>query len=162
MQYPDNTTTWYTTNDSTFEVTGFQLEVGPQVTPFEHRSFGDELALCQRYYDTSYPYGIAPGTASQPAGAIYSRYSAEVTTRMDLGTRWTTTMRATPTVVAYSPSAGTAARVDDNSNGTGSSAVAVVTVASYEQVSTKGFGGIVVNTATDNVMSYHYTADAEI
>ena len=39
---------------------------------------------------------------------------------------------------------------------------AVVTTASYEQVSTKGLGGIVVNTATDNVMSYHYTADAEI
>jgi len=81
---------------------------------------------------------------------------------MDLGVRWTTTMRTTPTVVAYSPSAGTAARVDDNSNGTGASASAVVTTASYEQVSTKGLGGIVVNTATDNVMSYHYTADAEI
>jgi len=30
--------------------TGLQLEVGEQATPFEHRSFGEELALCQRYY----------------------------------------------------------------------------------------------------------------
>ncbi len=41
--------TWYTTNDATFEVTGFQLEVGTQATPFEHRGESEELALCQRY-----------------------------------------------------------------------------------------------------------------
>ncbi len=31
-------------------LTGVQLEVGEQATPFEHRSIGDELARCQRYY----------------------------------------------------------------------------------------------------------------
>jgi hypothetical protein len=31
--------------------TGFQLEVGDTATPFEHRSYGDELAKCQRYYE---------------------------------------------------------------------------------------------------------------
>jgi len=33
-----------------FEVTGCQLEVGRNATEFEHRSYGEELALCQRYY----------------------------------------------------------------------------------------------------------------
>ena len=47
---PDNPTTWYTTNDATLEFTGIQLEVGSVATPFEHRSFGDELARCQRYF----------------------------------------------------------------------------------------------------------------
>jgi hypothetical protein len=47
---PDSTSTWYTTNDATFELTGLQLEVGSQATPFEHRSYGEELGLCQRYY----------------------------------------------------------------------------------------------------------------
>ena len=31
-------------------VTGWQIELGNQVTPFEHRSFGEELGLCQRYF----------------------------------------------------------------------------------------------------------------
>ena len=45
----DATTTWYTTNDSTFEITGVQLEVGDTATSFEHISHGDELRRCSRY-----------------------------------------------------------------------------------------------------------------
>ena len=52
----DNATTWYTTNDATLEITGIQLEVGSVATNFEHRSFSEELARCQRYCYVT-PYG---------------------------------------------------------------------------------------------------------
>jgi len=40
----------FSAQTGTFYLTGVQLELGEQATPFEHRSFGDELARCQRYY----------------------------------------------------------------------------------------------------------------
>ena len=46
---PDMASTWLTAGASTFDLTGVQLEVGSVATDFEHRSFGQELALCQRY-----------------------------------------------------------------------------------------------------------------
>ena len=52
---PDMTGTWYTTNDATFEYTGMQLEVGSVATDFEHRSFGQELQLCKRYFQNHAP-----------------------------------------------------------------------------------------------------------
>ena len=46
----DGQTNVYGTNGATWLVTGVQLELGKVATPFEHRSYGEELALCQRYY----------------------------------------------------------------------------------------------------------------
>jgi hypothetical protein len=53
------------------QITGMQLELGSVATPFEHRSYGEELALCQRYYQritaSGYAYRIAAGSWSGPS-----------------------------------------------------------------------------------------------
>ena len=49
------------TTTFTFDITHVQLEVGSVATEFEHRFYGEELALCQRYYfelkSSQYSYG---------------------------------------------------------------------------------------------------------
>ena len=89
--YPDNTTDWYETNDATWELTGVQLEVGSQATPFEHLGFGEELSLCRRYYyresieNTEYFNGL--GKADSDGNSI------------DLNLRFPVRMRITPTAL---------------------------------------------------------------
>ena len=41
---------FFSSTNNRFFLTGVQLEIGDQATEFEHRSYGEELALCQRYY----------------------------------------------------------------------------------------------------------------
>ena len=87
-QMPDMTSTWWTTNDATYEITGVQFEVGPTNTPFEHRSYGEELARCQRYY-----YLAAAG--SSKALGLGVNYTAS---EMHCAITYPVTMRATPTL----------------------------------------------------------------
>ena len=46
-------TSFFDSTDREFFLTGVQLEVGSVATPFEHRSFGEELSACQRYFQYS-------------------------------------------------------------------------------------------------------------
>ena len=62
-------TSFFDSTDREFFITGLQMEVGSQATPFEHRSFGEELALCQRYYFQIGPY---PSSSGYGALAIFS------------------------------------------------------------------------------------------
>ena len=94
----------FSATSNTFEITGAQLEVGSQATPFEHRSFGDELNRCLRYYHTSNigdPDGSLNGGAS---GIAFD--AAEVAVCYE----FPVPMRATPTVTLRD-NAGNTARV---------------------------------------------------
>ena len=59
---------FFSSTDNTFFITGIQLEVGSVATPFEHRSFAEELALCQRYFQ----YHVSTSTAARYYADQYS------------------------------------------------------------------------------------------
>ena len=72
----------------TIDITGVQLEYGNVATPFEHRSYGEELALCQRYY---WKYG------NEGSYTAYGSGVSESDTRARLCVDYPCTMRANPT-----------------------------------------------------------------
>jgi hypothetical protein len=83
-------TNWMGTLGNTFHFTGVQIEVGDKATPFEHRSYGDELARCQRYF-----YAMNSNTSTGTSDFINaSGYSAS---QANAGVDLPVTMRATPT-----------------------------------------------------------------
>ena len=51
-QRSDSPINFVSSDSNEFFITGLQLEVGQVATPFEHRSFGDELRRCQRYFQS--------------------------------------------------------------------------------------------------------------
>ena len=63
----------FASTDNEIEITGIQLEVGSQATPFEHRSFEEELGLCQRYY-YQHVMGGTSGPRAQQYHANYKLY----------------------------------------------------------------------------------------
>ena len=70
-------------------------------TDFEHRSFGDELLKCQRYFYKTYDYDTAIGTATT-VGAFVRSISTQQTYAAMSSVRYPVSMRDNPTVTAYS------------------------------------------------------------
>jgi hypothetical protein len=88
--YADNA--MMSTDNATWQISQIQLELGKVATPFEHRSYGEELALCQRYYFKV--GGAGNGTTTNIiTGGVEGSGGAAVG-----GLTFPTTMRAVPTI----------------------------------------------------------------
>ena len=96
------------TNGATLYITGVQLEKGSTATEFEWRPFTKELQLCQRYYQKSFNYSVAPSNGGASSFSTnYGLIAAYSTNSYASGhTRWLVTMRDTPTMTYYGNSSG--------------------------------------------------------
>jgi len=122
------------TNGATFYLTGVQLEVGSVATPFEHRPFGTEFMLCQRYYEVK-------------SGA-FAGYSNGSGMQMRYPVSFSTTKRASPTntytTSSSSPSGGTFAFEGTGANDVGGTVVRYTTNTSGNQ-----YGDYIFNSSAE-------------
>jgi len=126
--------------DNEWYITGVQLEVGSQATPFEHRSFGEELLLCQRYFEHDDSEGSDNYRISMNKGTTAASYYFAID--------YAVTKRAKPTVTvtqAYSDNFVLSA----NSSSSGRGHMGLVSTASG-------------STDTRALFEFTWTADAEL
>ena len=154
LVYNGNETTTSIAVGDYIEVADFQLEVGSVATDFEHRSYGEELALCQRYYEKSYDKDSYAGSAFgyntpmiNTTGPLYdwSRISSTFAVEK----------RATPSVIVYGH-AGPSGVVSRDAGGTfyetsGSVTASTRIIVVGQSGGTAGYG-----------IAAQWTADAEL
>ena len=99
---PDNTSTWWTTDDATLAWTGVQLTATDHCPDYPHISYGDELARCQRYYQA------AEGTFKWAWDGLYANGAGA---GLSIYYTLTPEMRADPTITH---------NIDDKTNVTSS------------------------------------------
>jgi len=91
-----------TTNGATWQITGVQIEVGENATDFEHLSYAEDLALCQRYYwkphGTHLHLGMWGHGVADTSGIRFQAYP------------WPVQMRTAPSL-SYDDNAGNSSRV---------------------------------------------------
>jgi hypothetical protein len=147
------------TNGATWYVTGVQLEKGSTATSFDYRPIGTELALCQRYYESSYDIGTAAASATTTGMRLLTMAVAALNSGMGQ-VSFLTPKRATPTILTYD-GAGTVNNVSTAPNNTTLTNGRGYTGAPF-LISTTGFshqgqGG------TGNVYNYvHFTSSSEL
>ncbi len=143
-----------------FEVAEVQLEVGSVATPFEYLSFGEQLALCQRYFTKSYDYDTYytdTDSGDEYSGALIQRSIGSTSANILFG-EYPVPMRAAPTVTVRGPTAATDAAA--TIRGSGNTAISV---GGFQLGNGPRLMGIYfTSNQANSYISAHYYADAEL
>ena len=146
------------------ETTGWQLEVGDVATPFEHRSYGEELALCQRYFWAQVPKGEATGGAGSSGQYTLGSGGYLSNTQIEIVVHFPTTMRTAPSTSVSSGTNYFVAESPDTNDyfnsltGWGQKKQSALL---YTTSGTSGTAGEMARVAATNTNSYIYW-DAEL
>jgi len=139
---------------------GLQVESGSVATDFEHRSFAQELLLCQRYYQKSFEQGTTP--AHGIGKGVYQYIKPYASDYMaGLCHYLPVEMRSTPTVVTYTLSGVTNSTDNRFNHYDGSWGVCALSLEGNSTPRNLAFSGQTGSSSTV-LIQYNFTASAEL
>ncbi|UKS27205.1 hypothetical protein LOZ80_38095 [Paenibacillus sp. HWE-109] len=145
-------------------ISQLQFNVGDSAPAFQPRSFAEELALCQRYYEKSYTYGTAPATSGATTGIqLFVLPSNTIAINQEYGTvSFKVQKRITPTVTIYPfTTTANAGRVSQE-NGTDLPTASGGTKFESERGFTVHNANGSALTTNLNAIVFHFASDAEL
>jgi hypothetical protein len=149
---------------TSFYITMVQFEEGDTATDFEHRSYGEELQLCKRYFQHSWSgLTVEDGRASTTSEGTINCNADQVTLNDKryaiFSQAFPVEMRDTPSLAIYDRN-GNAGQITQYNTG-----ATTETVDSVVSEGAKGLGqriNTTSGTSIDRLAQFHYTADAEL
>jgi len=140
----------------TFDLAQVKLEIG-QATPYRAPHPADAAARVARYFQTSYPAGVIPGTAATWGGTLKFDVNTSEGGYAYAQSGFPFKMRAAPTVSLYHPQTGSLSKC--GTRYTPSTEIA----ATASDITDNGFNRISGGSyALSNVYQAHYVADARL
>lgn len=144
-----------------FSITGLQLEAGSRATEFEHLSASENFRKCQRYYEKSYKYSVAPGTNTGLGTRTCFCMSTTDISRLFLNNQlYMVEKREIPTSIVIYSEDGTAGNVSLYNNNT--TKIAISSLNGQTEKHLGHYFQMATNAAAGSAYVFHFTADSEI
>lgn len=149
-----------------FKISKAKLEIGATATDFVARTFAEELAIVQRFYEKSYELATAPGTNTNTAvEQNITRAAVAGSTAgflRDMMVNFMVRKRVAPTMVLYAQD-GTANAITNVTAGVVNRTGATASLQSEKRMPQIGLDNTSAQAiAADDIIRFHYTADARL
>jgi hypothetical protein len=138
----------------TTDIAQLQVNSGDTSLPFQPKSFAEEFALCQRYYEKSYDDDVVPGSATANGSIWWTSRGADTMDQTNI--RFKVNKRVSPTMTIYSTGTGAIGKAKDGI------ALVDIPIVTGNTGKTGSEVAAATNTVSGHYYSFHYAADAEL
>ena len=134
-----------------FELTGVQIDLGPNALPFRGQDEAQDFQVASRYFQKSYDHGVDPAAISALGQVVFRAHGVNHLQHVQLPVK----MPAIPVIVLYNPTDGLTGEWED----VGAAAAVATTTAN---IGMQGFEANITTSVDLNEVNGHWTAENKL